>query len=82
MNRRGPRRSRRCARAAQLGVSLYELQQRAEGGSVGVDLAAPVVEGSVPVPDCCAVARTRRVALGGTVMVISVHRSDCGIWGS
>ncbi|QKW20600.1 hypothetical protein HUT16_17355 [Kitasatospora sp. NA04385] len=31
---------------------------------------------------CCTAAVTRRVALGGTVMVTSVHELDCGVWGS
>ncbi|MFF2657341.1 hypothetical protein ACFVUH_08240 [Kitasatospora sp. NPDC058032] len=83
MKLRGPRRSRRRARAAHLAVSLYELQQPAEGGSVAVEPAAPVVDAAAPVtvPDCCAITRARRVTLGATVMVISTHRADCGGWG-
>ncbi|MGW2543754.1 hypothetical protein ACWC5I_23470 [Kitasatospora sp. NPDC001574] len=45
--------------------------------------AEPVVDAAkpVPLPDCCAITHTRRVALGGTVMLISTHRADCRVWG-
>ncbi|MFD7730504.1 hypothetical protein ACFV6F_08980 [Kitasatospora phosalacinea] len=82
MNRRGPRRSRRRARAAQLGISLYELEQAAFGRG-GAEPPAPRSgpERAAEPVRCCSAEVTRRVALGGTVMVTSVHELDCGVWG-
>ncbi|GAA2119388.1 hypothetical protein GCM10009759_67430 [Kitasatospora saccharophila] len=86
MNRRGPRRSRRRARAAGLGISLYELEQYAVGRG-GADAEDPVVPHARSAESseqlrCCTATVTRRVALGGTVMVTSVHEAHCGVWGA
>ncbi|MCM2424257.1 hypothetical protein [Streptomyces sp. RKAG293] len=84
MNNR--RRSRQRARAIALGVSPEEPAPRAP---VVVPLPhpplAPPEPAEPPAPtaerSCCRATRTRRVSIGGTVVITHTHQAHCPDWG-
>ncbi|WP_370066472.1 hypothetical protein [Streptacidiphilus sp. MAP5-3] len=80
MNRRGPRRSRRRSRVAALGTTLREPGDDAVLFWPSAEVPRPAPP--EPLPSCCTVTRTRRISIGGTVVITTAHQTECVIWGS
>lgn len=79
MIRRGPRRNRRRSRAAALGTTLQDLADSALIFPSAVEV--PPTAPPEALPSCCTVTRTRRISIGGTV-VVTVHQAGCALWGN
>ncbi|MER6947446.1 hypothetical protein ABT294_25770 [Nonomuraea sp. NPDC000554] len=75
-----PRKSRRRTLAAALGITPRELADDALVFRPAAEVPRPAPP--QPLPNCCTVTRTKRISIGGTVMITTVHQSECVIWGN
>ncbi|MFJ5120967.1 hypothetical protein [Kitasatospora sp. NPDC088548] len=80
MNRRGPRRSRRRTLAVALGIRPRALAEDALVFQSSAEVPRPAPP--EPMPKCCTATRTRRISIGGTVVITTVHQTECAIWGN